>query len=129
MDEFTMKQSDEFQKLVESQMHCVLSNFQERKFGDMRGLSRLMNISLDKVNQQNITKTQEQLNMMQDQLEEICHGQLATFFRVRDSLAEAIDVLHDHSAVVESHHQNHQQLVAIANRFYCYLTFDLINNY
>ena len=88
-----------------------------------------MNISLEKVNQQNITKTQEQLNMMQDQLEEIRHGQLATFFRVRDSLAEAIDVLHDHIAVVESHHLNHQELVAIADRFYCYLTFDLRNNY
>ena len=51
------------QKLVESQTHCVLSNLQEWKFGDTRGLSRLMSISLDKVNQQNITKTQEQLNM------------------------------------------------------------------
>ena len=88
-----------------------------------------MNISLDKVNQQNITKTQEQLNMMQDQLEEIHPGQLATFFQVRDSLAEAIDVLHDHIAVVESHHLNHQVLVAITDRFYCYLTFDLRNNY
>ena len=92
-------------------------------------MSRLINISLDKVNQQNITKTQEQLNMMQDQLEEIRHGQLETFFRVRDSLAEAIDVLHDHIAMVESHHLNHQQLVSIADRFDCYFIFDLRNNY
>ena len=83
LDEFTIKQSDERQKLVESQTHCVLSNLQEQKFGDMRGLSRLMNISLDKVNQQNITKTQEQLNMMEDQLDEICYGRLTTFFQVR----------------------------------------------
>ena len=56
LDEFTTKQRDKQQKLVESQTHCVLSNLQERKFGDTRRLSRLMNISLEKVNQQNITK-------------------------------------------------------------------------
>ena len=80
LDEFTIKQSDERQKLVDSQTHCVLPNLEEQKFGDTRGLLRLMNISLEKVNQQNITKTQEQLNMMQDQLEEIRHRQLETFF-------------------------------------------------
>ena len=52
LDEFTTKQSNERQKLVESQTHCVLSNLQERKFGDTTGLSRLM----EQQNQQNITK-------------------------------------------------------------------------
>ena len=128
LDEFTTKQSDERQKLVESQTHCVLSNLQERKFGDTTGLSRLMNISLEQQNQQNITKTQEQLNMMEDQLDEICYGRLATFFRVRDSLAERLDVLHDNIAVVETYCLNHQQLLAIADNFGCVLTFDWRNN-
>ena len=127
LDEFTMKQSDERQKLVQSQKHCVLSNLQERKFGDTRVLLRLMNISLDKVNQQNITKTQEELNVIQDKLQEIRHGQLFTFFRVRDELAEGLDLLHDHIFTVASHHLNHEQLLAIADRSACFVQFDLRN--
>ena len=127
LDVFTMKQSNEWQKLVQSQKHCVLSNLQERKFEDTRVLSRLMNMSLDKVNQQNIIKTQEELNVIQDKLQEICHGQLFTFFRVRDELAEALDVLHDHIFMVASHHLNHEQLVAITDRSDCYVQFDLRN--
>ena len=127
LDEFTMKQSDERKKLLQSQKHCVLSNLQERKFGDTRVLSRLMNMSLDKVNQQNITKTQEELNVIQDRLQEIRHGQLFTFFRVRDELAEALDVLHDHIFMVASHHLNHEQLLAIADRSDCFVKFDLRN--
>ena len=125
--QFTMMQNDERQKLLQSQKHCVLSNLQERKFGDTRVLSRLMNMSLDKVNQQNITKTQEELNVIQDRLQEIRHGQLFTFFRVRDELAEALDVLHDHIFMVASHHLNHEQLLAIADRSACFVAFDLRN--
>ena len=86
--QFTMKQSDERKKLLQSQKHCVLSNLQERKFGDTRVLSRLMNMSLEKVNQQNITKAQQKMNELQDELQKIRHGQLFTFFRVRDQLTE-----------------------------------------
>ena len=125
--QFTMKQSDERKKLLQSQKHCVLSNLQERKFGDTRVLSRLMNMSLDKVNQQNITKTQEELNVIQDRLQEIRHGQLFTFFRVRDELTEELDLVHDHIFMVGSHDLNHEQLLAIADRSACFVAFDLRN--
>ena len=73
-------------------------------------------------------KTQEQLNMMEDQLDKIRYGWLATFFQVRDSLAERLDVLHDNIAVVETYCLNHQELLAIADNFGCVLTFDWRNN-
>ena len=84
-------------------------------------------MSLDKVNQQNITKTQEELNVIQDRLQEIRHGQLFTFFRVRDELTEELDLVHDHIFMVGSHDLNHEQLLAIADRSACFVAFDLRN--
>ena len=128
LEQFTINQNIERQKLVESQTNCVLSNLQKRKFGDTAGLSRLMNMSLDQKNQQNITKAQEQLNMMEKQLKDIHDGPLATFFHVREYLAERLDVLHDNIAEVETYCLNHQQLLAIADNFGCVLTFDWRKN-
>ena len=128
LEQFTINQNIERQKLVESQTNCVLSNLQKRKFGDTAGLSRLMNMSLDQKNQQNITKAQEQLNMMEKQLKDIHDGPLATFFHVREYLAERLDVLHDNIAEVETYCLNHQQLLAIADKFGCVLTFDWRKN-
>ena len=125
--QFTMKQSDERKKLLQSQKHCVLSNLQERKFGDTRVLSRLMNMSLEKVNQQNITKAQQKMNELQDELQKIRHGQLFTFFRVRDQLTEELDLVHDHIFMVGSPDLNHEQLLAIADRSACLVAFDLRN--
>ena len=125
--QFTMKQSDERKKLLQSQKHCVLSNLHERKFGDTRVLSRLMNMSLEKVNQQNITKAQQKMNELQDELQKIRHGQLFTFFRVRDQLTEELDLVHDHIFMVGSHDLNHEQLLAIADRSACLVAFDLRN--
>ena len=128
LEQFTINQNIERQKLVESQTNCVLSNLQKRKFGDTAGLSRLMNMSLDQKYQQNITNAQEQLNMMEKQLKDIHDGPLATFFRVREDLAERLDVLDDNIAVVETYCLNHQQLLAIADNFGYFLTFDWRNN-
>ena len=128
LEQFTINQNIQRQKLVESQTNCVLSNLQKRKFGDTAGLSRLMNMSLDQKNQQNITKAQEQLNMMEKQLKDIHDGPLATFFHVREYLAERLDVLHDNIAEVETYCLNHQQLLAIADNFGCVLTFDWRKN-
>ena len=128
LEQFTINQNIERQKLVESQTNCVLSNLQKRKFGDTAGLSRLMNMSLDQKYQQNITNAQEQLNMMEKQLKDIHDGPLATFFRLRENLAERLDVLDDNIAVVETYCLNHQQLLAIADNFGYFLTFDWRNN-
>ena len=84
-------------------------------------------MSLEKVNQQNITKAQQKMNELQDELQKIRHGQLFTFFRVRDQLTEGLDLVHDHIFMVGSHHLNHEQLLAIADRSACFVAFDLRN--
>ena len=117
LEQFTINQNIQRQNLVESQTNCVLSNLQKRKFGDTAGLSRLMNMSLDQKNQQNITKAQEQLNMMEKQLKDIHDGPLPTFFCVREDLAERLDDLHDNIADVETYCLNIKQLLAIADKF------------
>ena len=118
LEQFTINQNIERQKLVESQTNCVLSNLQKRKFGETKVWK----------NQQNITKAQEQLNMMEKQLKDIHDGPLATFFRVREDLAERLDDLHDNIADVETYCLNHQQLLAIADKFGCVITFDWRKN-
>ena len=118
LEQFTINQNIQRQNLVESQTNCVLSNLQKRKFGETKVWK----------NQQNITKAQEQLNMMEKQLKDIHDGPLATFFRVREYLAERLDVLHDNIAEVETYCLNHQQLLAIADNFGCVLTFDWRKN-
>ena len=118
LEQFTINQNIERQKLVESQTNCMLSNLQKRKFGETKVWK----------NQQNITKAQEQLNMMEKQLKDIHDGPLATFFRVREDLAERLDDLHDNIAEVETYCLNHQQLLAIADKFGCVLTFDWRKN-
>ena len=127
LEEFTKMHNKERQNLLKSQKQCVLSNLQERKFGNTRVLSRERNMSLEKVHQQNITKAQEELNKKKDELQKIRHGLLFTFFRVRDELAEGLDLLHDHIFMVASHHLNHEQLLAIADRSACFVPFDLRN--
>ena len=127
LEEFTKKHNEERQNLLQSQKQCVLSNLQERKFGNTRVLSRERNMSLEKVNQQNITKAQQKMNELQDELQKICHGQLFTFFRVRDQLTEGLDLVHDHIFMVGSHDLNHEQLLAIADRSACLVAFDLRN--
>ena len=107
LEQFTINQNIERQKLVESQTNCVLSNLQKRKFGETKVWK----------NQQNITKAQEQLNMMEKQLKDIHDGPLATFFRVREDLAERLDDLHDNIADVETYCLNIKQLLAIADKF------------
>lgn len=118
LEQFTINQNIQRQNLVESQTNCVLSNLQKRKFGETKVWK----------NQQNITKAQEQLNMMEKQLKDIHDGPLATFFRVREDLAERLDDLHDNIAEVETYCLNHQQLLAIADKFGCVLTFDWRKN-
>ena len=118
LEQFTINQNIQRQNLVESQTNCMLSNLQKRKFGETKVWK----------NQQNITKAQEQLNMMEKQLKDIHDGPLATFFRVREDLAERLDDLHDNIAEVETYCLNHQQLLAIADKFGCVLTFDWRKN-
>ena len=127
LEEFTKLQNGERENLLKSQKQCVLSNLQERKFGNTRVLSRERNMSLEKVHQQNITKAQEELNVLKDELQKIRHGQLFTFFRVRDELAEGLDLVHDHMFAVASDHLNHEQLLAVADRSACFVSFDLRN--
>ena len=118
LEQFTINQNIQRQNLVESQTNCMLSNLQKRKFGETKVWK----------NKQNITKAQEQLNMMEKQLKDIHDGPLATFFRVREDLAERLDDLHDNIAEVETYCLNHQQLLAIADNFGCVLTFDWRKN-
>ena len=118
LEQFTINQNIQRQKLVESQTNCVLSNLQKRKFGETKVWK----------NKQNITKAQEQLNMIEKQLKDIHDGPLATFFRVREDLAKRLDDLHDNIAEVETYCLNHQQLLAIADKFGCVLTFDWRKN-
>ena len=118
LEQFTINQNIERQKLVESQTNCVLSNLQKRKFGETKVWK----------NQQNITKAQEQLNMMEKQLKDIHDGPLATFFRVREDLAKRLDDLHDNIADVETYCLNIKQLLAIADKFGCVITFDWRKN-
>ena len=118
LEQFTINQNIQRQKLVESQTNCVLSNLQKRKFGETKVWK----------NQQNITKAQEQLNMMEKQLKDIHDGPLATFFRVREDLAERLDDLHDNIADVETYCLNIKQLLAIADKFGCVITFDWRKN-
>ena len=84
-------------------------------------------MSLEKVNQQNITKAQQKMNELQDELQKIRHGKLFTFFRVRDQLTEELDLVHDHIFMVGSPDLNHEQLLAIADRSACLVAFDLRN--
>ena len=118
LEQFTINQNIERQKLVESQTNCVLSNLQKRKFGETKVWK----------NQQNITKAQEQLNMIEKQLKDIHDGPLATFFRVREDLAKRLDDLHDNIADVETYCLNIKQLLAIADKFGCVITFDWRKN-
>ena len=118
LEQFTINQNIQRQNLVESQTNCMLSNLQKRKFGETKVWK----------NKQNITKAQEQLNMMEKQLKDIHDGPLATFFRVREDLAERLDDLHDNIAEVETYCLNHQQLLAIADKFGCVITFDWRKN-
>lgn len=118
LEQFTINQNIQRQKLVESQTNCVLSNLQKRKFGETKVWK----------NQQNITKAQEQLNMMEKQLKDIHDGPLATFFRVREDLAKRLDDLHDNIADVETYCLNIKQLLAIADKFGCVITFDWRKN-
>jgi len=96
----------------------MLSNLQKRKFGETKVWK----------NKQNITKAQEQLNMIEKQLKDIHDGPLATFFRVREDLAERLDDLHDNIADVETYCLNIKQLLAIADKFGCVITFDWRKN-
>ena len=118
LEQFTINQNIQRQNLVESQTNCVLSNLQKRKFGETKVWK----------NQQNITKAQEQLNMMEKQLKDIHDGPLATFFRVREDLAKRLDDLHDNIADVETYCLNIKQLLAIADKFGCVITFDWRKN-
>ena len=118
LEQFTINQNIERQKLVESQTNCVLSNLQKRKFGETKVWK----------NKQNITKAQEQLNMIEKQLKDIHDGPLATFFRVREDLAKRLDDLHDNIADVETYCLNIKQLLAIADKFGCVITFDWRKN-
>ena len=118
LEQFTINQNIQRQKLVESQTNCVLSNLQKRKFGETKVWK----------NQQNITKAQEQLNMIEKQLKDIHDGPLATFFRVREDLAKRLDDLHDNIADVETYCLNIKQLLAIADKFGCVITFDWRKN-
>ena len=118
LEQFTINQNIQRQNLVESQTNCMLSNLQKRKFGETKVWK----------NQQNITKAQEQLNMMEKQLKDIHDGPLATFFRVREDLAERLDDLHDNIADVETYCLNIKQLLAIADKFGCVITFDWRKN-
>ena len=118
LEQFTINQNIQRQNLVESQTNCMLSNLQKRKFGETKVWK----------NQQNITKAQEQLNMMEKQLKDIHDGPLATFFRVREDLAKRLDDLHDNIADVETYCLNIKQLLAIADKFGCVITFDWRKN-
>ena len=118
LEQFTINQNIQRQNLVESQTNCMLSNLQKRKFGETKVWK----------NKQNITKAQEQLNMMEKQLKDIHDGPLATFFRVREDLAKRLDDLHDNIADVETYCLNIKQLLAIADKFGCVITFDWRKN-
>ena len=125
LKEFTRMQNDERQKLVQSQKHCVLSNLQERKFGNPRVLSRERNMSLKRVHQQNKTEAQQKMNDLQDEVQDIRQGKLFTFFRVRDQITEELDLVYDHIFMVDNPHLNHEELLAIADRSACLVGFDL----
>ena len=125
LKEFTRMQNDERQKLVQSQKHCVLSNLQERKFGNPRVLSRERNMSLKRVHQQNKTEAQQKMNDLQDEVQDIRQGKLFTFFRVRDQITEELDLVYDHIFMVDNPDLNHEQLLAIADRSACLVGFDL----
>ena len=127
LKEFTRMQNDERQKLVQSQKHCVLSNLQERKFGNPRVLSRERNMSLERVHQQNKTEAQQKMNDLQDEVQDIRQGKLFTFFRVRDQITEELDLVYDHIFMVDNPDLNHEQLLAIADRSACLVGFDLRN--
>ena len=118
LEQFTINQNIQRQNLVESQTNCMLSNLQKRKFGETKVWK----------NQQNITKAQEQLNMMEKQLKDIHDGPLATFFSVREDLDKKLDDLHDNIADVETYCLNIKQLLAIADKFGCVITFDWRKN-
>ena len=118
LEQFTINQNIQRQNLVESQTNCMLSNLQKRKFGETKVWK----------NKENITEAQEQLNMIEKELKDIHDGPLATFFSVREDLAERLDDLHDNIADVETYCLNHQQLLAIADKFGCVLTFDWRKN-
>ena len=118
LEQFTINQNIQRQKLVESQTNCMLSNLQKRKFGETKVWK----------NKENITEAQEQLNMIEKELKDIHDGPLATFFSVREDLAERLDDLHDNIADVETYCLNIKQLLAIADKFGCVITFDWRKN-
>ena len=125
LEEFTKKHNEERQNLLQSQKQCVLSNLQERKFGNPRVLSRERNMSLKRVHQQNKTEAQQKMNDLQDEVQDIRQGKLFTFFRVRDQITEELDLVYDHIFMVDNPHLNHEELLAIADRSACLVGFDL----
>ena len=114
LEQFTINQIIERQKLAESQTNCMLSNLHKRQFRDTTGLTRL--------------RAQGQLILMKKLLEEIHDGPLSTHFQVRDSLDERLDILNDNLADVGTHCLSHQELLGIADYFRYVLTFDWRNS-
>ena len=99
LEQFTINQIIERQKLAESQTNCMLSNLHKRQFRDTTGLTRL--------------RGQGQLILMKKLLEEIHDGPLSTNFQVRDSLDERLDILNDNLADVGTHCLSHQKLLEL----------------
>ena len=107
LEQFTINQIIERQKLAESQTNCVLSNLHKRQFRDTTGLTRL--------------RAQGQLILMKKLLEEINDGPLSTHFQVRDSLDERLDILNDNLADVGTHCLSHQELLGLQITFVMFL--------
>ena len=114
LEQFTINQIIERQKLAESQTNCMLSNLPKRQFRDSTGFTRL--------------RAQGQLLLMKKLLEEIHDGPLAKHFQIRYSLDKILDVLHDNLADVGTYCLSHQQLLGIADYFRYGLTFDWRNS-
>ena len=110
LEQFTINQIIERQKLAESQTNCMLSNLHKRQFRDTTGFTRL--------------RAQGQLIFMRKRLEEIHDGHLPEHFKLRYALEKTLDILNDKLADVWTHCLSHHKLLEIADFFGCDLTFD-----
>ena len=110
LEQFTINQIIERQKLAESQTNYMLSNLHKRQYWDTTGMTRL--------------RAQGQLIDMRKRLEKIHNGQLSKHFKRINDLDEALNILHDKLADVWTHSLSHHNLLEIADAFGCHLTLD-----
>ena len=123
---FSSKWAEMHSIMLRKKERCMLTNLQHRRLtGGNKMLTMSVNLHLDNGSQQNETAAQAGLNELRDRLEEIRTTELRTYFGVREWLQASLDSLSDDICATASNSLSHGQLLVIADKADCGVTFDL----